>query len=232
MNRGREGSVERDELVFFGTLTASVTHELNNVLSIIDQARGLLEDLAAGAVAAPGRGIDPRRLETISERVDRQVRKGVRIMSSLNQLAHSLDNADGPFDTDAETENLVSLVRRFADLKKVRLKFTRSEEEVPGAGDAFVLQQGLFTCLRGILQESEEGDRIEVGVRREADDAVVSIIASARCMAEEDDPQIQRLSELMESLEGAFNVSADEHGETVFELRFPATKTFSADDQR
>ena len=50
---------------------------------------------AGGARAGAGRAIDPRRIGRVSERVDRQVRKGVRIMRSLNRLAHSLDNADG-----------------------------------------------------------------------------------------------------------------------------------------
>jgi len=94
VSRRREESLERNGLVFFGTLTASVTHELNNVLSIIDQTRGLLEDLAVGA--ASGRAIDPARLETIATRIDRQVRKGVEIMSCLNRFAHSLDTHNLP----------------------------------------------------------------------------------------------------------------------------------------
>jgi signal transduction histidine kinase len=222
VTRGREGFDERDGLAFFGTLTAGVTHDLNNVLSAIDQARGLLEDLAAGAAATPGRAIDPRRIATVGERVDRQVRKGVRTLSCLNQFAHSLDNADGPFDIGAETENLVSLAGRFADLKKVRLDFTPDQETVRGTGDAFVLQQGLFICLWKILEESEEGDRIKVGVRHDADDAVVSIIASTRCTARKDDSQIQQVTRLMESLDGTCSVSVDDHDGTVFELRFPA----------
>ena len=41
------------ELSFFGTISASVSHELNNVLSIINEYAGLLDDL----VTADKKGI-------------------------------------------------------------------------------------------------------------------------------------------------------------------------------
>ena len=219
MSRGREESLERNGLVFFGTLTASVTHELNNVLSIVDQARGLLGDLTA--LAGTGGGIDPRRLETIGERIDRQVRKGVEILNRVNRFAHSLDDPAGEFDTDAETENVVSLARRFADLKKVRLEYAPSVDSVRSSGDAFALLQGIFICLQRILDDSEEGDRIACGVRRDGNDAVISITASARCAVADDDPRIRHLARLMGSLDGAHRVRTDELGGTSFELRFP-----------
>jgi signal transduction histidine kinase len=219
VSRGGEQSSERSALEFFGTLTASVTHELNNVLSIVDQARGLLGDLTA--LAGSGRGIDPRRLETIGERIDRQVRKGVEILNRVNRFSHSLDDPGAEFDADAEAENLVSLARRFADLKKVRLEFAPSADEVRSGGDAFALQQGIFICLRMILNDSEEGDRIACSVRRDGNDAVISISASAHCNLAGDDLRIRDLARLMGLLDGVHRVQTDEHGGTSFELRFP-----------
>lgn len=223
MSPGRSGSAERDGLAFFGTLAASVTHELNNALSVIDQAQGLLEDLAAGVAA--GRPIDPRRLQTVRERIDRQVRKGVEIVSRLNRFAHSLDDVEAEFDIGAATENLVSLARRFADLKKVRLEHEPSSGEVWGRGNAFALQQAIFSCLQKVLEASEEGDRIGVAVGRDADQAVVAISATARFGVEDDDPRIQRLNRLMASLEGAYRLGTDKPGETFFELRLPAVRS-------
>lgn len=219
MSPKRGGSVEHDGLVFFGTLAASVTHELNNVLSIVDQARGLLNDLTVGA--GKGRPIDPRRLETVQERIDRQVRKGVDIVNRLNRFAHSLDDPEGHFDTGAETKNLVSLARRFADLKNVRLECTPCEDEIRASGDGFALQQAIFACLQKILEESEEGDRIEVGVRGEADDAIVAISASARFTVRDNDLLNQRLNRLMESLNGSHCIRTDESRAVTVELRIP-----------
>lgn len=219
MNDGPEDRLQRSGLVFFATLTASVTHELNNALSIVDQSGGLLGDLAAGV--GSGIGIDPRRLETLQERIDRQVRKGVLILNRFNRFAHSLDKPERAFDACAETENLVALARRLAELKLVRLEYPPNTEEVRVCGSAFALQHGVFTCLQKVLEVSEEGDRIEVDVRRVGSEAVVSIVASAGCTAGDDDPSIRLLSCLMESLEGTHDVRSNESGGTSFELRLP-----------
>ena len=193
---------------------------MNNVLSTIDQTQGLLEDFAVGAV--PGQAIDPARLENIAARIKRQVRKGTDVMNRLNRLAHSLDDPAGPFDVVAETENLISLSRRFADLKRLRLVFTKIEEEVWAGGNAFVWQRAIFSCVQRIIQASEEGDRIDIGVRREDGEAVVTLVGSARCVADEDDPQTVRLANLMKSVGGVSRNWANEQGGGSFELRIPA----------
>jgi len=214
---GRDG---RGGLAFFGALAASVTHELNNALSIIDQAGGLLGDLAAGAAA--GREIDPRRLETVRERIDRQVRKGVEIVNRLNRFAHSIDEPAGEFDAVAETENLVALTLRFAELKKVRLELAPGAEEIRARGDAFALQQALFACLRSALDGAEEGDRIEVRPRRDGGEGVLDVSGPARPAAGGDDARLAEAERLMETLGGSCRARSGEGGGAAFELRFPA----------
>ena len=62
------GDIERvmweNSLAFFGAITASVSHELNNVMSIIDQNNGLLKDLLA-----VGHPISNERLERINNSI-------------------------------------------------------------------------------------------------------------------------------------------------------------------
>lgn len=210
----------RGGLDFFGTLTASVTHELNNALSIIDQAGGLLGDLAAGAAA--GRPLDPRRIETVRERIDRQVRKGVEIVNRLNQFSHSIDEPAGRFDVVAETENLVGLTVRFADLKKVRLELAPCDEELEADGDAFVLQQALFACLRSALDGAAEGDRIEVRPRREGGSVVISVRGPALAPSDERNAVPDEAARLAELLGGSCRVLPREAGGTELELRIPA----------
>jgi len=211
---------EHGGLAFFGTLAASVTHELNNVLSIIDQAGGLLGDLAAGAAA--GRAIDPRRLETVRERIDRQVRKGVGIVNRLNRFAHSIDEPAGEFDAAAEVENLVALTLRFAELKKVRLELASCAEEFHARGNAFALQQALFLCLRIVLEGAAEGDRIDVRLGRDGASGVVGVTGPARPSADQGDPRLAEAGRLMESLGGSCRAGAGEAGGAFCELRFPA----------
>jgi len=48
-------------LQFFGKMTASISHEIKNVLAIINENAGLLEDLAL--MADGGAEIEPQRLK-------------------------------------------------------------------------------------------------------------------------------------------------------------------------
>ena len=50
-------------LQFFGRISASISHELKNVLAIINENAGLLEDLTS--MADRGKPIDSARLKAI-----------------------------------------------------------------------------------------------------------------------------------------------------------------------
>ena len=81
----REQLRREKDLAFFGAITASVSHELNNVISIVYQTAGLLNDLLAGAQR--GRPISDERLEQIAIRIGEQTERGAAIIKRLNAFA-------------------------------------------------------------------------------------------------------------------------------------------------
>ena len=91
-------------LKFFGKMTASISHELKNVLAIINENAGLLEDLCA--MAEKGRPVDPVRIKTVSGKVIKQVRRGDEIIRGLNKYAHSVDE----LDCDVDVNDILALV--------------------------------------------------------------------------------------------------------------------------
>lgn len=210
---------ERDGLAFFSAIVASSTHELNNVLSIVDQVGGLLEDLAARV--ATGDAVDPSRLETLRGRIDRQVRKGVGIVHHLNNLAHSLDEPHASFDATETLEDVLALSERLVDLRQVRLQRT-DWKDWSAAGDAFSYQRGVFEALRLVLAESTEGDRIEVDSRPDGGAGLVSISGTARSTVREEDREFGRLVEVMRALGGECRSETNDAGGTVLELRLPS----------
>ena len=58
-------------LQFFGSISASISHELKNVLAIVNENAGLLEDFTL--MADRGKPIDPARLKIMAAAVKRQV---------------------------------------------------------------------------------------------------------------------------------------------------------------
>jgi len=71
----QERLLKDEGLAFFGAITASISHELNNVIAIIDQSAGLLNDLLAGAQY--GRPITNEKLERISKKNHYSVSKRI-----------------------------------------------------------------------------------------------------------------------------------------------------------
>ena len=65
------------ELAFFGEIGASVSHEMRNVLSVVAEYAGLLDDLLVGAEG--GKPLDPVRLKKLATGITRQVAKGAEV---------------------------------------------------------------------------------------------------------------------------------------------------------
>ncbi len=151
------------ELAFFGAITASVTHELNNVLSIIDQTAGLLEDLLYSA--RQGKPIPPEKLQSIAAGVSNQTARGFDFIRRLNRFAHSVDEPVSEFDLCALTDNFAALMKRFATLKRVELTTDIPDAPVQIVSCPFKLQEALFRVVNAFLSEPEKGDRLIVGCR-------------------------------------------------------------------
>jgi len=210
MNHGRAG------LEFFSSIAASVTHELNNCLSVIDQSQGLLADFVAAAEA--GRAIDTQRVKTVQERIDRQVRNGVEIVGRFNRFAHSLDDPAGRFDLCGQTDNIVALSRRLAEMKNVRLACNLPDGEIAVSGDPFLLLQALFMCLQMLLEGSEEGDRLEVSVEQGKSAHVITVAGTAKSAVKEDDERFEQLARRMQAFEGACSIEQGALGGTALKL--------------
>jgi signal transduction histidine kinase len=83
-------SVADEGTAFQGRVTASVTHELKNVLATISERAGLLGDLVE--LAEMGRPLDPAKLRRCADVIVSEVRRGFRVVENLNTFAHSSDD--------------------------------------------------------------------------------------------------------------------------------------------
>ncbi len=180
-SKAREWLNERG-LAFFGKITASVTHELNNVMSIIEQVSGLLDDLCAGAES--GRPLEPEKIRGISERIGKQVERGVSIIQRMNKFAHSVDEPVKNFDLVELTENLVELSRRFAGLRKLKIEWRPPDARVMLVSKPFLLEQVIFMGIDAAMQRSRREGVIRIEVQPDAAGARVGISTEAEADAE------------------------------------------------
>lgn len=165
-------SLTDDSLAFFGAITASVSHELNNVMAIMDQTTGLLEDKLAGAQEEIR--ISPEKLEKIVVSLQKQAARGLEIIKRLNRFAHSADLPAQKFDINEALGNLVRLIDRLAVLKGVSLESGLSENPREIESNPFYLQQAVFTAFRIVLADAQKGDTIRIGC--ESDDGGTQVM--------------------------------------------------------
>lgn len=173
--KGLDNDRVRD-LAFFGRVSASVSHELNNVITIINEKSGLLGDLAYGM--EHGRDLTPDRLRDIGASLCRQAQRGVDILRRFNRFAHSMDDPAVTFELKALVENLALLCDRFAARKKLELKAELMEEGLNMQGDPFTVQHAVFACLDAAMEALAQGGAITLSVRSAGSEAVVHVSAS------------------------------------------------------
>lgn len=180
MNEEKKTDVElimwENSLAFFGAITASVSHEMNNILSIIDQTNGLLDDLLYSS--SQGKDIPEERLRRIADSIANQTQRGVRIIKRLNTFAHSVDDPMREFDAVNLIDNFTRLAQRLASLKKVELVTESLGREVKVKTSPFLLQQALFLLIQRALSCSDEGDTVEINTLIEESEVIIEVEGS------------------------------------------------------
>jgi C4-dicarboxylate-specific signal transduction histidine kinase len=147
-------------LQFYGKMTASISHEIKNVLAIVNENAGLLEDLAF--MADGGAAIEPQRLKNMSRAVMKQVSRADAIMKNMNRLAHSVDESVKTIDLNDILELLVALSARFASMRGVTVQPKLNEGPLKLTTSPFFLMNLLWLCLDFAMDAAGEDKIVEL----------------------------------------------------------------------
>lgn len=134
---------------FFGAISASVSHEMNNVFSILEQVNGLLEDQLYAMQT--GAELDPAKLESIQERIQAQIDRGVGIVHELNRFSHTVDERTSAWDVNEMLGTVQLLYGRFANLKTLTLIVEPFHGTMLIDKNLFLVEKLLYHVLRAIL---------------------------------------------------------------------------------
>jgi len=195
-------------LQFFGKMTASISHEIKNVLAIINENAGLLEDLIL--MAEQGKAIDPQRLKTMSQTLMRQVKRADTILKNLNRFAHSADASLQTIDLNDLIELLAALSSRFAALRGITLNPKLDPSPVTLRTSPFLLMNLLWLCLDFAMAAAGDDKVVEL-VTQKADAGIQIRFKRIACLAEGDLQPFpaEREKRLLELLKAELEVSTD-----------------------
>ena len=156
---------------FFGEITALLSHELKNVLAIINENAGLLEDFSVMAVG--GNPIDPERLGMIAGKIRRQVRRADEMIKRLNKVGHSVDRPLDTVNLAGLVEIVCTMAARKATLKAVSLAITPPSESVTVKTDPFALQQLIWVCIDRAIRIVEASNTVEIAIKSTTNGATI-----------------------------------------------------------
>jgi signal transduction histidine kinase len=115
--------MEPREVDLIGRLIAGTTHEIKNVLAIIKESSGLLQDILR---LKKGNAVPKaEQIEKVTTRIQAQVARGNDQLAALNWLAHSMSDRSSSVGVNELASGIFNLMQRFARLKQVEFESSR-----------------------------------------------------------------------------------------------------------
>jgi light-regulated signal transduction histidine kinase (bacteriophytochrome) len=110
---GSPKKLAAEGLAFFGRMNAAISHDMKNVLAIINETASLLDELMElqqdGQIEP-----NPEKLRTLSRRIVQQVERGQNVITNMNAFAHSIDLPMREVDLARVMNVMAVLSRHFA----------------------------------------------------------------------------------------------------------------------
>ena len=150
-----------EALAFFGGIVAGQSHEVTNVLTIINELAGLQQDLLRAASGV--KGIDLEKLEKVNGKIRNQVRRGEEILGNLKRFAHSTDAPLSLFEVRESLGRIVALAERSMRLRKIALIAEFPEKSPVIESDPFAFQHAVWLGIEAASLSVGDARCVRVG---------------------------------------------------------------------
>ncbi|MBW2219929.1 MAG: HAMP domain-containing histidine kinase [Deltaproteobacteria bacterium] len=152
------------DLAFFGKVNASISHELKNILAIISETAGLLNDLTE--MITRGEKVDLKMLMTCSRDIEEEIQRGFGTIKQMNTFSHSVDDPLKSVNLIEALDLVINLAAFLSFAGKVR--FDPPQDEAPMVLTCpFRLQNLVYHTLVFAFKSVGADGEIQVAVHRE-----------------------------------------------------------------
>ena len=221
MNDEENRLLRENALLFFGAITADLSHEIRNSMAIAGEISGLMEDILHNK--KKGSKADIIKLKELAARITAQAKKGNDFISELNLFAHSVDEPSRTFDLIELIEQITSLTKRKTFRRGVSLETELADKPLTITSDPFRLQQAVFICIQLALAASQENDAITLAANASESGARIVVAGAAMDEAESFESELSFLAILTRTLGGTVEHASLEGGRQSLTLSIPET---------
>lgn len=188
----------RDAL-FMGLITASITHEMQNVMAIVRESGALVGDILH--VNGTSRLKHGDKILGALGNIDEQVRRGRDLMLMLNGFAHAPTDFPSACDAVRFAAQIAPALIRLGHLRECVFSFERNAEPLYIKGNAMMLMQGIYLAGAAVLESCAPGDTVRLSV--EPHDGGVRVAVRAGTSSTEPAAG-QDLTDVLQVLAGEF----------------------------
>ncbi len=160
----KQHAVKDENIRFFGKIVASISHEIKNVLAIINEKAGLLNDLTL--MAQKGTALDLGRIQAISNDMQAQIKRGDAIIKNMNKFAHSVDEAIQQINLMEITGLMTTLAERSASRQGVTLCLIPLSSSPMVQTRPFLLELLIWNCLQFAMPRCGEKKTVTIQIEQ------------------------------------------------------------------
>ena len=219
MNGTTSSDSSRKGIAFFGRIMANVSHEFNNVITVISELAGLLKDLSL--MAQKGKEIPAEKLGAIADGISRHVARGKHLITHMNRFSHSADEPLTAVDLGQAIENMNVLTERLFKCRQSEVTYERPDGDCSLVTDPFELRHIVFSCMSSFLEASVPD--LSLSLRRLEESGEWEFTLSGKMDVNTPDvtPRIEDLKEHAAKLNGRVRLEKGEDG-TAIRLVLPS----------
>ncbi len=195
--------INTEGLKFFGKVNASISHELKNILAIISETAGFLNDLAD--LAKKGKNLEISLIEECSDSIAEDIERGFTTIKQMNQFAHSVDVPVKEVDILEILQLTVKLSEFLSFSNTARISST--DDKVQAILTCpFLLQNLLYQILIFTYEATGSNGDIHISLNSHKNDGVDLVFSSSLQLNLKDFPNT-KIQETADILGVKFNIN-------------------------
>jgi light-regulated signal transduction histidine kinase (bacteriophytochrome) len=153
------GTLSAGGFSFFGITNRLISHELKNILAIISETLGLMEELLA--LSDKGKELKPGKLHSLSESVIEEVGRANAIIRNMNTFAHSVDEFITEVDIVHILQLMIGICQLDSSLKNTKIQLVSREALMVKTSPLF-LENLVYHIIHDSLRDAASDKEIQV----------------------------------------------------------------------
>jgi len=166
------GKICAEGFTFFGKTNRLISHELKNILAIISETMGLLDELAE--LSENGMKLTPARLRSMSGSLIEEVERANAVIRCMNTFAHSVDEFIREVDLNEAVALTIQLIKLNPIGKAVKIEFLENGSHMIYTSP-FFLENLLYHAFYFALSAAAAQKHIRVSLFADSNNAGVEI---------------------------------------------------------